>query len=62
MSVLRLKGMGLYKRFSAWEGEEMRRDKIEINKAVKREEDLSVMDIIFFKVAVNYLVNILQIP
>jgi hypothetical protein len=40
MSVLRLKGMGLYKRFSAWEGEEMRRDKIEINKAVKREENL----------------------
>jgi len=32
--------MGLYKRFSAWDWEEMRRDKIEINKAIKREEDL----------------------
>jgi hypothetical protein len=40
MSVLRFKGMGLYKRFSAWEGGEMIRDKIEINKAVKRKEDL----------------------
>jgi hypothetical protein len=37
---LRLKGMGLYKRFSAWEGEEITRDKIKINKAVKREENV----------------------